>query len=631
MARHLGKRFCFVTKIMPTMTVRSCMLTSSFVIALVWLPLQSVTAQSFTRVTTGAIVAERASSLGVAWGDYDNDGDQDLFIGNTNVANSLFQNNGDGTFTKVTTGPIAADTGDSRGSVWVDYDNDGNLDLYVSNRGGNVPPPVTAPVQANFLYRNDGPPNYTFTKITDQPAVTEANFTWSSSWVDYDNDGDLDLHMPDNLHAADDFFFENDGSGNFTAVTPAFVELGSEPSTGVASWIDFDDDGDQDVLLAKSGRFLAGGAENNRLFRNQLSETGTLTFEEITTGGIVTHFDNDFQASWGDYDNDGDMDVLLGHAGGPRGIANLLYRNDGDAVFTRIRTGRVATDRDGTLGSGWGDYDNDGDLDLLVANGGLDKLYQNNGDGTFTSMTANSVGPIVSTSGNSWGAAWADYDNDGFLDAIIVNQGGPNYLYRNAATNDNHWISLTAVGTTSNRSGIGAKITVWATIDGQATQQVRHISGSPTGDRSQNSLRAHFGLGDAIVIDSLRIAWPSGLSETYFSVSADQFLVITEGESLSGVTNEATPTLPVRVELGERYPNPMHERSTIRYTLHEAGPVRLEVFDSLGRLVDVVVDSTQTPGTHEATFTATNMPSGLYHVRIRLGGYAQSKPLLIVK
>ena len=182
-----------------------------------------------------------------------------------------------------------------------------------------MPPPVTQPAQANFLYRNDGPPDFGFTRVEDAPPATEANYTWSSSWVDYDNDGDLDLHMPDNLHAADDFFYENDGSGQFASVVPTFVEPGSEPSTGAASWIDFDGDGDQDLLLAKSGRFLPGQAENHRLFRGLLADTGTLGFEEITTGGLVTHFDNDFQPSWGDYDGDGDLDVYQGDDG--RGLA----------------------------------------------------------------------------------------------------------------------------------------------------------------------------------------------------------------------------------------------------------------------------------------------------------------------
>ena len=591
-------------------------------------------AQGFTRVQTAPFTTDIQQSLGVAWGDYNNDGFLDLFIANGNTQNSLYTNNGDGTFTKVTAGEIATDRGDSRGSLWADYDNDGDLDLYVSNRGGNVPPPVTAPVEANFLYQNDGPPSYTFTKITNEPVVTETNFTWSSSWVDYDNDGDLDLHMPDNLHAADDFFFINDGNGTFTSTTPLFVEPGSSPSTGVASWIDFDNDGDQDVALFKSGRFLALGAEDNRMFRNLLSETGSLDFEEITTGGIVSHFDNDFQASWADYDNDGDMDVFLGHAGGPRGVANYLYRNDGDGRFTRITSGPIATDLDGTLGSGWGDYDNDGDIDLLVANGGpLDKLYSNNGDGTFTSMSQSQVGPIVSTPGNSWGAAWGDYNNDGFLDAIIINAGAANNLYRNDVANGNHWINIEARGTSSNRSGIGAKVYAKATIFGESYWQLRHISGSPTGDRSQNSLRVHFGLGDATSIDSLRIEWPSGIIDETADVPVDEFLIAQEGMgfSVSPVSSEKEIIRQGQDVDIINFPNPFKDTTTIRYTLHKTGHVRISVFDLLGRLVTTLVDAQQVEGTHEVDFTVQGLPGGRYMYRLETDKAAQTRLFLVAE
>ncbi|MBX2821789.1 MAG: VCBS repeat-containing protein [Rhodothermaceae bacterium] len=589
-------------------------------------------AQGFTRVQAAPFSTDIQQSLGVAWGDYNDDGFLDVFIANGNTQNNLYTNNGDGTFTKETSGAIATDRGDSRGSLWADYDNDGDLDLYVSNRGGNVPPPVTGAVQANFLYQNDGPPSYTFTKITNEPVVTETNFTWSSSWVDYDNDGDLDLHMPDNLHAADDFFFTNDGTGSFTSTTPLFVEPGSGPSTGVASWIDFDNDGDQDVALFKSGRFLPAGAEDNRMFRNVLSETGSLGFEEITTGGIVTHFDNDFQASWADYDNDGDMDVFLGHAGGPRGVANYLYRNDGQGTFTQITSGPIVSDRDGTLGSGWGDYDNDGDLDLLVANGGpLDKLYNNNGDGTFTSMTQSQVGSIVSTPGNSWGAAWGDYDNDGFLDAIIINAGAANSLYHNDLANGNHWISIDAKGTTSNRSGIGAKVYAKATIFGESYWQLRHISGSPTGDRSQNSLRVHFGLGDATRIDSLRIEWPSGVIDETVDVPVDEFLIAQEGMgfSVSSVSSEKEIIRSGQDVDIINFPNPFKDTTTIRYTLHNTGHVRISVFDVLGRLVTTLVDSQQNAGTHEVDFNVHGLPSGRYMYRLETEKSAQTRLFMV--
>ena len=281
------------------------------VLSFVFLTLGIAQAQFFTQVSVAA-TNDGTFSAGCSWGDYNNDGYPDLFVCNAGGNNLLYQNTGNGSFDQVTIGSIVSDGGGTMSAIWSDYNNDGYLDIYVSNRGSSFP--ISAPPQLNFLYMNDGPPDYTFTRITNQPPAVDANYTWSSSWVDFNNDGWLDLHVPENLHSAHDFFYVNDGSGAFTSRTLPFVELdNNDPSTGVASWVDYDNDGDQDVLLAKSGRFLQAGAEANRLFQSQLAETGNADlFTEITTGGLVTHIDRDFQASWGDYDNDGDMDVFNG-------------------------------------------------------------------------------------------------------------------------------------------------------------------------------------------------------------------------------------------------------------------------------------------------------------------------------
>ena len=322
----------WVNRIKHSSIIILCLLINSISVS-------SLNAQFFTRVTN-AVTSDATFSAGCSWGDYTNDGYPDLFVCNAAGNNILYRNNGDGSFMRITTGAIVTDGGTTNAAIWSDYNNDGNLDLYVSNRGSSFP--ISAPPQQNFLYMNDGPPNYTFTKITNQLPVTNANYTWSSSWVDYNNDGWLDLHVPENLHSANDYFYKNDGNGSFNSISlPFIVPNSGDPSTGVASWMDYDNDGDQDVLLAKSGRFLPGGAENNRLFQSQLSETGNAeAFSEITTGGLVTHFDRDFQASWADNDNDGDMDVLLGNFDG----ANYLYRNDGGNTFARITGQSIVTD-----------------------------------------------------------------------------------------------------------------------------------------------------------------------------------------------------------------------------------------------------------------------------------------------
>jgi hypothetical protein len=253
---------------------------------------------------------------------------------------SFYHNNGDGTFTKITNIAIVTEISEVRGCSWGDYDNDGNLDLFVSNGGD----------QNNFLFRNNG--DGTFMKITTGAIVNDGGDSRSCAWADYDNDGDLDLFVA-NAGNQNNFFYENNGDGTFT---------------------------------------------------------------KITTGVIVTDGGNSQGGSWADFDNDGDLDLFVTNYG----QNNFLYRNNGDKTFTKITNGAIVSDVGNSYGSSWGDYDNDGDLDLFVANHkGLGFLYSNNGDSTFARIT-NQIDPIVATD-DSRGCMWADYDNDGDLDLFVAN------------------------------------------------------------------------------------------------------------------------------------------------------------------------------------------------------------------
>lgn len=595
-------------------------------------------AQFFTRISTAAS-SDGTYSTGCSWGDYNNDGYPDLFVCNTAGNNLLYHNDGNGGFTRITSGAIVNDGGTTNAAVWADYNNDGYLDLYVSNRGSSFP--ITAPAQQNFLYKNDGPPNYTFTKITTQPPANDANYTWSSSWVDYNNDGWLDLHVPENLHSANDYFYENDGSGNFSAISlPFILPDGDDPSTGVGSWIDFDNDGDQDVLLAKSGRFLPGGAEDNRLFQSQLSETGSASsFNEVTSGGLVTHFDRDFQVSWGDYDNDRDMDVLTGNFDGP----NYLYRNDGGNAFTRITGQAIVTDPASTLGSAWGDYDNDGDIDLFVSNtaGFPARVFRNDGNGNFSQMTFSDLGNITTNTRGSNSCALADYDKDGDLDLFIANASTPtgapqnNDLYRNDQGNTNSWLQIDCIGTIANRTAIGATVRLKASILGEQTWQMRAITGSPTGDRGQNDLRVHFGLGDAVEIDTLIINWPSGNVEVFSGISVNQFITVTENGGLTDISAENK--LPAGFLLKQNYPNPFNPETTIVYSLPKSATVSLEIYNMLGQKIRTLVRN-QIQGSGEYTIQwngrdegGLQAGSGVYYYRLRMGTFVQQRKMVLLR
>jgi hypothetical protein len=250
----------------------------------------------------------------------------------------------------------------------------------------------------------------------------------------------------------------------------------------------------------------------------------------VTTGGGLTG-----DVSLADYDNDGDLDVFFTYTGDEN---ERLFRNDGTNGFTQITEGALVNAGGDSLSAAWGDYDNDGYLDLFVANdfGQNNCLYHNEGDGTFSPVTE---GAVVNDDGRSRSCGWADYDNDGYLDLFVANGGydappappqESGFLYHNDG-GTNNWLILKLVGIASNRSAIGAKVRVLTTIGGKRFWQLREISGGGGGWGSQNDLRAHFGLGDAIKADTVRIEWPSGIVQELTNVVAKQFLTITEQQS----------------------------------------------------------------------------------------------------
>jgi hypothetical protein len=463
----------------------------------------------FTKITEGDIVHDSGWCYGCAWADYNGDGFQDLFATNNNSNQSknnfLYLNNGDGTFTRVVDGPVVTDGGSSYGCTWGDFDNNDFPDLFVANYDEN-----------NFLYSNNG--DSTFTKVTQGRIVSDGGRSTGSAWADYDNDGWLDLYVCNRNEA--NFLYHNNGDGTFTRILTGAIATDVDNSSGCA-WGDYDSDGWLDLIVANVGT-------PNCLYHNE----GNGTFTKITVGPVVTDTSRCNGASWGDMDNDGDLDLMV--ATGVLGMYNdLLYRNNGDGTFTKITDSPVVNDATWAGGSAWGDFDSDGDLDLFV--GGYDghnRLYENDGTGTFTSIDTG----IVVTDGNyTMGAGWADYDNDGDLDLFTAKNdyfgGSDNALYRNDGAGNN-WLSVRCVGTVSNRSAIGARVQAQASIRGSEVRQTREISAQTGGGSSgQSSLLVSFGLGDASVVDTLVVRWPSGIVQTLFAVAVNQILTVTEPQT----------------------------------------------------------------------------------------------------
>ena len=489
---------------------------------------QTVLEAPFTKITTGPMVTELSMWTTPAWGDYDNDGWLDMFVSTLNATgkNALFHNNRDGTFSKITTGPIATEISpQTYGAAWADYDNDGWLDLVISSSSRNFQP--------CRLYRNGG--SGLFARMTAEevgPLASYASHGFSVSWADYDRDGHLDLFVANG--AIDipqpDFLFHNQGNGRFASITNSMTT--PSLATAFGGWTDFDNDGGMDLFVAQI-------ATPNELYRAD----GQGQFFEITEGSGISGTDSaSVSTAWGDFDNDGDLDLLIVNLGfeGPI-VSNWLYRNNGDGKFERINEGPVAEDLDHFVSGTWVDYDNDGWLDLFVtilgpgstASGGVfNRLYRNQGDGTFVKVT---TGSLVTQTGNAGGAAWGDYDNDGFLDVCVaygtIYSAQRNALFRNNG-NSNSWIKVKCVGTVSNRSSIGAKVRVKARIGGVERWQMRQI-GCNQDWVAFNSLDAVIGLGDATGIDTLRVEWPSGIVQEFHSVQVKQTLTLVERTSVS--------------------------------------------------------------------------------------------------
>jgi len=521
-------------------------------------------AQTFTRIVDPAInaVADQASAS--SWVDVDADGDLDLFVSTWSSAspNLLFLNNGAGAFTRAVIPALDANVTEAFGSSWADADNDGLPDLYVSQlfAGGgilfrNQPGPALAPVAA---------------------AVTGPTVKGNASWADVDLDGDADLVLAC-----------LNGTGGITTPNRLFLNQGglvfAERDSGVlvttvdthhtASWADFDGDGDPDLFFATGG---VGISKRDRLYRNMRMESGVAWFQPITSGSLATDLHDSQQLSWADYDNDGDLDCyVLNYAT----FANMLYRNDGGS-FTRITTaGPIVTDVGASHGCAWGDFDNDGDLDVYVArdNNQINRYYRNNGDGTFASVT---TGDFVTRVQSDWSCAAGDMDRDGDLDLFVpVRNTAVGNLYRNDLAPGSHWLELRCTGVISNRAALGARVRLKARIGGVDRWQLREIAtGTTYGGHSM--LDVHFGLGDATVADSIEIRWPSGIRQVMTSVPADQVVGVIEDAS-TAVTAAAVIARAAdgRVELAWEVSAPPGARVEIeRSTEAAAWQVRAAAF-----------------------------------------------------
>ncbi len=473
----------------------------------------------FVSLPDSEVVRDGGLSRGVAWGDYDNDGDPDLIVANTiNYPEFLYRNNDDGSFTQVFEIAPTLAGGFTEGVNWIDFDNDGDLDLFtVRTRSSDA------------LYRNT---NGSFERIDAVALTTDITASYVACWGDYDNDGWLDVFIV-NSRGESDRLYRNEQGEKFERVRHGRI-VNNGGDGRACGWGDADNDGDLDLYVGNNADYLMEEPTKQRNYF--YSNDGDGTFTEITTGMFVTEPAQSYGVSWVDFDDDDDLDLFVTNIG--RTDRNWLLINDGSGSF-ELSDSVVVTDSTGpSKGHTWGDFDLDGDVDLYVVNGTenwpdvRNFLYRNDGNGNFVRLLE---GAPVEDRHISAGTAWADADRDGDLDLYVANWGGSdedNDFYRND-TSGKHWISLSLVGTASNRSAVGTKVTVTAVIHGTRRTQTRWLLSS-TGFASQNEPIVHFGLGDATEITELAIVWPSGRSDRHRRVGVDRLYTAPEGSALQG-------------------------------------------------------------------------------------------------
>ncbi len=503
---------------------------------------------------------------GAAWGDYDGDGDFDLYVCNfagpltmdpakSGVGNKLYRNNGDGTFTDVTKEAGVDFRGYSMGAAWGDYDGDSDLDLWVTNFGTSI------------LYRNDG--DDTFTDITEMAGVAGVEGFWTgASWSDYDRDGDLDIYIcgyvqyrfdpldmekvslqyqadipftlnPSSYRPERNLLYRNNGDGTFTEVAK---ESGVDNASGrslSAAWCDFDLDGWPDL-------YIANDISDNALFRN----LGKGRFVDVSHDAFVADYRGAMGLGVGDWDNDGDYDIFITHwiAQENALFNNLLYAfGEPEAEAERMffmdisdhsGLGQIALDFVG-WGTSFFDYDNDGLQDLLMVNGSTfqdskdpkvlipmrDLLFWNQGEEKGFFEVGQVSGTIFGEQRVGRGAAFADYDDDGDVDVFVVNHGGAAMLLRNDGGNRHNWLKVRLRGSGKNGYGLGAQIELVA----KGKRQIQEL-GAQSSYLSQNAFEAHFGLGQIQQVEKLTVVFPSGKKVTRDGLAANQTVLIQENE-----------------------------------------------------------------------------------------------------
>ncbi|MEM9886747.1 MAG: FG-GAP-like repeat-containing protein [Bacteroidota bacterium] len=601
---------------------------------------------------------------GVAFFDYNQDLYPDIFIIGGERSNSLYRNNWDGTFTNVSQqAGIELKDKNTVGIAVGDIDNDGDSDLFIT----------TASDQANVLLENQG--NGTFVDISKQAGIVERAWSTSATFGDFNRDGILDIYVNnyadfENYPFAENidrclpnFLYQNLGGNQFVEVAEDLKV--ADVGCGLAvTFTDYDADSDPDLYVANDFGLTF---EANALYLNDFSK---MTFEQAPFYMGMSFRINSMGIAIGDYDEDGDLDYYTTNI-----ADNLLLSNEKEIYYFREVAFRTnANNPDGTSwGTAFWDYNNDSYLDLVVANGQvIDAQHQNNENRLFQGNAqhlfedVSQVANLADTT-RCRGLAIADYDLDGDLDLLLgvvaaeEQSEVKSLFYQNRLEDTQNWLRLHLQGTASNQDGYGSRVRI---IVGDRSL-IREVDGGSS-YLSHSDPAIHFGLGEQSIIDSLIIDWTSGQQDLYTNIASNQNLLVLEnskylpylhqeisifeGDSIflanafqteAGVyhhitanqqgqetlfitrlTLEPAPVITYDAVTFKASPNPFSSSTQLEYTLLNASPINIQIFDSMGRNLDLIFEGTQDAGKHflseEVLFSS--LPNGIYTFQMTVAG-----------
>lgn len=568
--------------------------------------------QTFTNIVpTSGIIHQYNGSFngaGITIVDYDYDGFDDLFFPTSQGERvKIYKNNGNNTFIETTFALGINDDKESKTILVVDYDNDGDRDIFIANLTGQ-----------NRLYRNNGT-DYTDVTNSCGLLISDSIHSTAAMFFDYNKDGFLDLYagvysgFGNNINYHNRLY-KNNGNGTFTDITVQSGAGNFGNKILAISTIDYNNDGWEDIYIANDRRV------GNTMLKN--NGDGSFTDVSIATGTDLTM--DAMGLSVGDFDNDNDFDIYISN--GEEG--NAFLKNNGNGTFTDVAAALGMSVNKICWGNNFFDYDNDGDLDLFItASGGNphreNVLFKNNGNGTFTRVTGSGIDLNFYA---SYGNAIGDIDNNGYCDMAVLNDFEPSLLWKSSG-GSNKWIKIKLQGTVSNREAVGSKIYVYR--NGSRFVRTTHCGQSYC---SQNSFVQTIGVGTTNVIDSIEVIFPSGIKNTVTNVSTNQTITIIES-GVIGINNNNNQN-PDNFSLKQNYPNPFNPSTVIEYSLPKSSFVSIKLYDVLGSEIAVLESSVKQAGIYRINLTGnvtSGLSSGIYYYKMIAGDFLDTKKMILIK